>query len=333
MKRLTWFLIVSVLFLCSCGNDKFTTEQKNYVLPEQYEDIGKPGLIYIPHIAADFVTVFDPSGMKPKGKIPAGAGPCAVIILKDGSKVYVANFNSNDVTVFNAKTNKKITAIKTSEHPSSILELTGKNKVLVSHQSSNGISVINTADESITELKEISTGIMYFVKSRDRIYMPQIFTPFIQVIDPNTMQIVKQIETGGRPMSLAVTNDEKFAYLANYDSTEIAKIDLSEDRVIVKIKDIPSPRGIRLSPDNTILAVTNVRNNSLTIIDPADDKVTKTIFGLSMPVDIAFTGDGIYMLVCNQGNGTVTVIDTKTLTIKENVKVASNPIALFGDYR
>lgn len=333
MKHLIFLILVFGFILFSCSSEKFTTEQKNYILPVMYENIGKPGLIYIPHIAGDFVTVFNPSGMKPEGKISAGAGPCSMIILKDGSKGYIANFNSNDITVFDAKTNKIITAIKSSEHPSTIFELPGRNKVLVSHQSSNGISVINTIDESITELKEISTGIMYYVKNQDKIYMPQIFTPFIQVIDPNTLQIIKQIETGGRPMALAVTNDEKYAYLANYDSTEIAKIDMASDLVILKIKDIPSPRGIRLSPDNTILAVTNVRDNSLTVIDPSTDKVTKTIFGLSMPVDVVFTGDGSYILVCNQGNGSISVIDTKTLTIKENVKVASNPITLFTDYR
>lgn len=333
MKRFFLFLLLFVIFICSCSNDKFTTEQKNYILPDQYENLGEPGLIYIPHIAGDFVTVLNPSGMKLIGKIPAGKGPCAMLILKDGSKGYIANFNSNDITVFDAKTNKKITYLRTTEHPHTIFELPAKNKVLVSHQSSNGISVINTTDNSILELKEISTGIMYYVKNQDKIYMPQIFTPFIQVIEPETMHIVKQIETGGRPMALAVTNDEKYAYLANYDSTEIAKIDLASDRIILKIKDIPSPRGIRFSPDNTILAITNVRDNSVTIIDPASDKVTKTIFGLSMPVDVVFTGDGNYLLVCNQGNGSVTVIDTKALTIKENVKVASNPITLFTDYR
>ena len=333
MKRLNWFLIVLILLLCSCGSDKFTTEQKKYLLPEIYENLGQPGFIYIPHISGEFVTVLNPSGMKLIGQVPGGKGPSGMLILKDGSKGYITNFNSKDITVFDAKTNKTIAVLKTTESPFTIFEIPGKNKVLVGHQASTGLSVINTNDNSITELKEINTGYMYYIKSRDKIYMPQIFTPFIHIIDPVTLQIEKQIETGGRPMSMVVTGDEKYGYLANYDSAEVAKIDLSADNIILKIKNIPSPRRINISPDNSIIAVTNVRDNSLTLIDPASDTVKKTIYGLLMPVDVIFTADGYYMLVCNQGNATISVIDTKTFEIKDNIKVASNPVSLYGDYR
>ena len=333
MKHLTLLFMIISFILCSCGNDKFTTEQKNYILPDQYENLGEPGLIYIPHISADFVTVFNPSGMKVEGKIPGGKGPCSVLILHNGSKGYITNFFSGDVTIFDARTNKLIKTVKTQDHPADLLEIPGTNKVLVSHESQSSIDVINTNDNSVEELKETCTGKMYYLKSSGKIIVPQIFTPFIKIIDPNTLHIIAQIETGGRPMTMTFTSDEKFGYLANYDSAEVAKIDIASGQSVLKIKDIPTPRGINLSPDNTILAVTNVRHNSLTIIDLLTDKVTKTIFGLSMPVDVIFTKDGNYVLVCNQGNGSVSVIDTKTLTIKENIKIASNPITLFADYR
>lgn len=333
MKNLKLLLLIFVLFLYSCGNDKFTTEQKNYVLPEQYENIGQPGFVYIPHISGEFVSVLNPSGMKLIGQIPGGKGPSGMLILKDGSKGYITNFNSKDITVFDAKTNKNLAVLKTTESPFTIFEIPGKNKVLVGHQSSTGLSVINTNDNSITELKEINTGYMYYIKNRDKIYMPQIFTPYIHIIDPATLQIEKQIETGGRPMSMVVTGDERYAYLANYDSAEVAKLDLLTDNIILKIKNIPSPRRINISPDNSIIAVTNVKDNSLTLIDPAGDSVKKTIYGLLMPVDVIFTADGYYMLVCNQGNATISVIDTRSFEIKDNIKVASNPVSLYGDYR
>lgn len=333
MKHLTLLLVTLVLLLCSCGSEKFTREQKNYTLPDQYENIGKPGLVYIPHISGDFVTVFNPIGMKVEGKISGGKGPCSVLILQDGTKGYITNFSSGDVTVFDAKTNGHIITVKTQEHPADLLEIPGLNKVLVSHESQSTIDVINTIDNSVEALKETCTGKMYYLKNSGKIFVPQIFTPFIKIIDPATLHITSQIETGGRPMAMTVTKDEKFAYLANYDSTEVAKIDLTTDNVILKIKDIHSPRGINISADNSLVAVTNVRGNSVTLIEPANDKVKKTIYGLLMPVDVIFTADNNYLLVCNQGNGTISVIDTKSFEIKDNIKVASNPITLFGDYR
>lgn len=333
MKRLAWFLIVFTLFLHSCGNDKFTTEQKNYLLPDQYENIGQQGLVYIPHIGADFVSVLNPSGMKLAGKIPAGNGPCRIIILNDGSKGYITNFMSNDVTVFDPATNKALSTVKTQEHPSDLLELSQQKKILVTHESGNTIDVINIDDNNVTALNEVCTGPMYYLKNSGKIYVPQIFSPFIKIIDPATLHIVSQITTGGRPMSMAFTSDEKFGYLANFDSAEIAKIDITKEEVVIKIKDVKSPRGICISPDNKLLAVTNVVDNSLTVIDLNTDKITKIIYGLSMPTFVIYSHDGNYMLVCNQGNNTISVIDAKSLEIKDNIKVASNPISLFGDYR
>ncbi|HRE11244.1 MAG TPA: hypothetical protein PK605_15720 [Ignavibacteria bacterium] len=52
-----------------------------------------------------------------------------------------------------------------------------------------------------------------------------------------------------------------------------------------------------------------------------------------MPTDVIFTSDGNYIILCNQGSALISVIETKSLEIKDNVKVASNPITLFADYR
>lgn len=337
MKQIALILVfISALLFGSCSDQKdiYTDEQKLYVLPDNYEGQGEPGLVYVPHAGGEFVSVIDPSGMKLKGKINAGKGPCAVLILKDGSKGYIANYISNDVTIYDPKTNKKITTVQTYEHPTALLELPGRNKVVVTHQTDGGgMCVINTLDNSVTKLNEVCSGFMRYVKTADKIYMPQIFDPFIQVIDANTLHIIKQIETGGWPMSMAISSDEKFGYLANYDSAEVAKIDLTTDEIVLKIKNIPSPRWVEFSPDNNMLMVSNVKDNSVTVIDPKTDAVVKTIFGIPMPTDIIFTDGGYYALVCSQGSAKIFVIDVKTLEIKERIKVASNPITLFQDNR
>ncbi|MBL8017585.1 MAG: hypothetical protein JNK43_09960 [Ignavibacteria bacterium] len=336
MKQIALILVfISALLFGSCSNQKdiFTDEQKLYVLSENYEGLGEPGLVYVPHISTDFVSVINPSGMKLVGSIKGGNGPCAVLMLKDGSKGYIANYQSSDVTVFDPKTNRKITTIQTYEHPTALLELPGRNKVLVTHQSDGGMCVISTIDNSVTKMAEYCSGFMSYLKSADKIYLPQIFAPFIQIVDPNTLHIIKQIETGGRPMSMAVSSDEKFGYLANYDSAEVAKVDLTTDQIVLKIKNIPSPRWIEFSPDNSLLMVTNVKDNSVTVIDPKTDAVVKTIFGIPMPTDVKFTPDGNYALVCSQGSASVAVIEMKSMEIKETIKTASNPITIFQDNR
>lgn len=334
MKQITGFILVLVsIFFASCASEKFTEEQKSYTLPDKYEKISQPGLIYVSHISNDFVTVLDPAEMKMIGQIPCGKGSDVSIVSSDGTRGYIANFNSNDVTVYDTKTNKTVATVKTGERPSALLELPEQKKVLITHQSASGLFILNTENNSASESSEFCTGPMYYLKNKGKIYMPQIFNPYIYVLDPLTNRITGKIETGGRPMAMAFTTDNRFGYLANYDSTEVAKIDIEKDSVIFKIKNIPSPRGITITPDNRYVLVTNVKDNSLTIIDALKDEVYKTVHGLLMPTFVVITKDGNFAVVSNQGAAKLSIIDLKEFEIVKSIDVASNPISLFVDNR
>lgn len=336
MKQITFILIAFVsILLSSCAGEKekFTVEQKNYTLPETYDKISQPGLIYVSHISNNFVSVFDPVEMKLIGKIPSGSGADVSIISGDGTKGYIANFHSNDVTVYDTKTNKTIATVKTYEHPSALLELPEQKRVLITHQSSSGINILNTEDNSVTSMGEICTGYMYYLKDKGKIYVPQIFTPYIFILDPVTFHITKRIETPGRPMAMAFTSDNKFGYLANFDSAEVAKVDIDKDSIILKIKKIPSPRGITVTPDNKYVLVTNVVDNTLSVIDVNSDAVIKTLYGLRMPTWVITTRDGKFAIVSNQGAGSLAIVDLKDLEIIKSIAVAENPISLFIDNR
>lgn len=336
MKNITYILLAFVsILLSSCTKeaDKFTDEQKKYTLPEKYDKISQPGLIYISHISNNFVSVLDPAEMKLIGQIPCGSGSGVSIVSGDGTKGYITNYNSNDVTVYDTKTNKTIATVKASEHPSALLEMPELKKVLITHQSTNGINILNTDDNSVTAMGELCTGHMYYLKNKNKIYVPQIFTPYIFILDPVTLHITKRIDIPGRPMAMAFTNDNKFGYLANFDSAEVAKIDVDKDSVIHKIKNIPSPRGIAVTPDNKYLLVTSVVDNLLTIIDISNDTVVKTIYGLRMPTWVSVTKDGKYAFITNQGAGLIAVVDLVKLEIIKSIAVAENPISLYIDNR
>ncbi|MEO8514037.1 MAG: YncE family protein [Ignavibacteria bacterium] len=336
MKHLNFILFAFIsILLCSCAveKEKYTDEQKNYVLPEQYEKISQPGLIYVSHISNNFVSVFDPAEMKLVGKVPCGSGADISIVSGDRTKGYIANFHSNDVTVYDTKTNKTLATVKSSEHPSALLEIPEQKKILITHQSSSGINVLNTEDNSITSMGEICTGYMYYLNEKGKIYVPQIFTPYIFILDPVTFHITKRIETPGRPMAMAFTSDNKFGYLANFDSAEVVKIDINKDSVILKIKNIPSPRGITVTPDNKYVLVTNVVDNTLSIIDINSDSLIKTLYGLRMPTWVITTKDGKYAVVSNQGANSLAIVDLSQLEIIKSIPTAENPISLFIDNR
>ena len=297
-------------------------------LSSQYADIGRPGLAYAAHITLTFVSVIDTKTNQVVGIIPAGNGPVWTELAPDRKRGYVANFNSNDITVFDLGTNQKIATVSVGEHPTDITVIPDVQVALISHQSRDGIWVMNTQTNQIQKKLPEGTGPFYRFKNGKLVYQVEIFRPFVFVIDPKSQSIIKRINVGGRPMSLAFTPDWRFAYVPNYDLNELEKIDTQTDSVVSRISNVNDPRGIAITPDGRFAYVTNVVSNKVTVINLSDDSIIKTIAVDGMPTWVEITKDGKYAYVTNQGPGTISVIDTKTNQVVQTIEVAENPITI-----
>jgi YVTN family beta-propeller protein len=297
-------------------------------LSSQYPEIGRPGLAYAAHISLTFVSVIDTRTNQVIGIIPSGNGPVWTELAPDRKRGYVANFNSNDVTVFDLGTNQKISTVSVGEHPTNITVIPDGQTALISHQSKDGIWVMNTQTNQIEKKLPEGTGPFYLFKKGKLVYQVEIFRPFVFVIDPKSQSIIKRIEVGGRPMSLAFTPDWRFAYVPNYDLNELEKIDTQTDSVVSRISNVNDPRGIAITPDGRFAYVTNVVSNKVTVLNLRDDSIIKTISVDGMPTWVEVTPDGKYAYVTNQARSTISVIDTKTNQVVQTIEVAESPITI-----
>ena len=304
-------------------------EYKIYSLTAAYDKIGEKGLAYVCHLSEKFVTVFDTKTNDLIGKITCGINPGYICFSNDGNTGYIANFMSNDVTVFNKKTNEIIATVDVGQNPTSLLPV--NNNILISHQSEDGIYVLDITKNSIVKKFKEGTGPLYLI-NENKIYQPQIFNPYLYIIDPVKLEITKIIKTGGRPMEMAFIDNKKFGYMVNYDLDEVTKYDTKTDSVINRIKNVTHPRGIASSPDGKLVYVTNVVDGKVNVISTETDNVTAVIDGFKMPVYIEFTSDGKYAYILNQGAATISVVDAGTNTIIETIGVAGNPITMTIDY-
>lgn len=298
-------------------------------LTSKYDKIGEKGLAYVCHLTENTVTVFDPNTNELLGNIPCGSGSgwiCFSPMLNCG---FISNFKSNSITVFDRKTNETFKTIDAGENPTFLLPV--KEYVLISHQSQDGIWVLNTNSYTVTKKLNEGTGPLYLIDKENKIYQPQIFTPYLFIIDPLKFEIKKKIKTGGRPMEMAFIQDRRYGYMVNYDFNEVTKFDTKTDNIVKHISNIYHPRGIESSPEGKFIYVTNVVDGKVIIISTGTDSVTNVIEGFKMPVSIAFTADGKYAYVLNQSASSISVIDTGTYTIVQTFYVASNPISLLID--
>jgi YVTN family beta-propeller protein len=149
-------------------------------------------------------------------------------------------------------------------------------------------------------------------------------------IAPNT--VVATITAGVNPSGIAITPDNRFAYVTNNNNYGIAGqdtvtvLDLTTNTVVTTIHDasFQEPYRVSINPAGTKAYISNSNGTTITIIDIATNKVIGIITGFDGPSGMAITPNGLFGYVNNyggpggvgSGNGTtVNVVDLTTHTI------------------
>lgn len=144
--------------------------------------------------------------------------------------------------------------------------------------------------------------------------------------------VIAMVRVGDTPAGIAVTPDNRFAYVANNDNdgipggNTVSVIDLKTNTVKTTISD-PSfnqPYTVTINSKGTLAYVTNSNGTTVSIIDTYSNTVIGTIDGFDGPSGFAITPDGNTAYVNNygapggagSGNATtVRVVNLQTNTI------------------
>ncbi len=114
----------------------------------------------------------------------------------------------------------------------------------------------------------------------------------------DSFQKVAEITVGAEPMCVALTPDDKKAYVTNMRSNTVSVINAQTFQVIKTIPVESEPFGCAVTPDGKKLYVANFSSNSVSVIRTSDDTVSKTIHHLGpKPRALAITEDGLTVYV------------------------------------
>src|SRR5690606_28300884 len=175
---------------------------------------------------------------------------------------------------------------------------------------------------------------------------------YTYVFQPNT--VVGTINVGVTPVGLAVTPDNRFAYVANNNNygvsngDTISVLDLTNNTLRQTISD-PSfnqPYTVTMNSSGTRAYVTNSNSTTISMINPVTNAVMGVMEGFDGPSGMVVNPTGTRGYVNNygssagvgSGNGsTVSVVDLNTNTIiGQPITVGVAPAALAispqGDY-
>ena len=176
---------------------------------------------------------------------------------------------------------------------------------------------------------------------------------FIRDLGPGNRTIA--LEVGNGPTAIAITPDERKAYVSNelplYQGT-ISVVDLGKQQVTKTIPGVNCPEGMAIAPDGRFLYVASQcggNQDPLFVIDTRSDTKAKSIAGLAVGSNVLVSRNGAKAYVKRSqydrrdpASGTIvhvpdqlSVVDTRSGTVVKTIQCPAGlgPMALTADGR
>ncbi len=154
--------------------------------------------------------------------------------------------------------------------------------------------------------------------------MTSWFGGTISVIDAATREVAATIVVGVQDHNVALSADQKSAWVTNNNDGTVSIIDTATDRVVPTIRVGDGPRHTFFSPDGTEAYVTTEFDDTVIVVDPVAFRPLATVKVGSMPHFPIVVGDKVF--VTNVGSGDVTVFLRPTREVLATVPVGLGPL-------
>jgi YVTN family beta-propeller protein len=244
---------------------------------------------YVSLIAEGYIEKFDVMTYQKVGRMQAGTSPAHIVISADGSYGYFSNFDVTPnpekcVKRFDTQTMTITNVITDDSRPFGMwqphgLRLTNDGKLLLcATERGEFLYVINTADNQIIDAVRVD--------------------PSVPLNGSGTGNFI--------PYQVAVTPDDKFAYVSCLKSNDVRVFDITSRTFIQNIAVGLNPLALEISPDGRWCYVPNRNSNSVSVIDLQTNSVVKTISNIgAQPHKIDFTANSRFAYVtCESVSGT-----------------------------
>ena len=147
----------------------------------------------------------------------------------------------------------------------------------------------------------------------------------VTVIDTKSMTVAMQAATGKGHHEIAVSSDNRLAFVTNRDDNTVTVFDVGTLKKLKQIKTGELPLSIAYSSLSRAAYVANAKDGTISVIDAGKLEVVKTIKAKPGLGPLRFSPDGRFAMVVNTMEGLVHVIDPGTNEIIHEPKVQAEP--------
>ncbi len=159
-----------------------------------------------------------------------------------------------------------------------------------------------------------------------RVYVPNSLSNTVDVIDPNTFQIIDHYAVGNTPQHVVPSYDLSTLYVNNNKGNSLTPIDPRTGKPGAAIP-VDDPYNLYFTPDGTRAIVMAERNSRVEFRDPKTWALVRSVPIAFSGVNHAdFTPDGKTMIASCEFSGWVVRIDIPSMTVTGQLKVGGMPI-------
>ena len=145
----------------------------------------------------------------------------------------------------------------------------------------------------------------------------------VSLVDPIERRLIRETKTGDRPSGVAISPDGKLGLVTHWYGSDVAILDLADDRLIVdaRVEVGPEPRGVVFSGDGTTGYVALGASNEVVRVDLVSRQVTGRLAAGREPRGLVLTPDGAKLIVGNARSESLSIVNLVRFTVEATLPI------------
>jgi YVTN family beta-propeller protein len=161
----------------------------------------------------------------------------------------------------------------------------------------------------------------------ERVYIPNVISNSIDVVDPATFKIIDHYSVGREPQHVTPSRDMRWLYVDQGDTGQLTVIDPVTGKIARVIPNVTDPYNLYFTLDGTKAIVVAEDKKRLDFRDPQTFRLIRSVSVPWPGVDhLDFTADGRFLLATTEYSGMVVKVDTVKMAVVGHVHVGGLPI-------
>ena len=200
-----------------------------------------------------------------------------------------------------------------------------RSKLFVSMPQVNRVAVVDTATWKV--FTEIETGVrpMRLALQPDERYLWVGDEAGVTVIDTAKLKVAKRIATGAGHHEIVFGDNNRFAFVTNRDDGTLSVVDVAKLKKLTDVETGKPTSSIAFSPLSKALYVTNEVDGSIAVVDSRSHKLLAKIAAKPGLKSVRFAPGGRWGFVPNPSTSTVYIFDASSNRLVHEQAVGEAP--------